>query len=122
MKRYNVMGLIDASVGCEVEAESPEDAIEAAEGALDFSLCHQCSSKVTAYNVYDHVVVDDETGEEVISSQSDKGRKRIAELEAENTKLRGFVADLAGSVRDNLELTLGLGGEVITALMKRHQL
>lgn len=80
--KYHVLGLIDATCSCVVEAETPEAAITAAEEKLEFALCQQCSNKVTADNLYDFIVSEAEGGEKLISSEQDRNRTRITELEA----------------------------------------
>lgn len=41
-RRYTVVGEVTISMHVEVEASSPEEAIERAEAAPMMSLCHQC--------------------------------------------------------------------------------
>lgn len=55
--KYLVIGHVAASVSTIVEAELPEDAIDAAD--LDASLCHQCARDVSIGDVYAHTVVED---------------------------------------------------------------
>lgn len=55
MAKYLVFGLASATVSDEVEAASPEEAVENA--VLLPSICHQCSHKVELGDVYEISVI-----------------------------------------------------------------
>jgi hypothetical protein len=68
MPKYTVIGLVSASVSAKVEANTPQDAIEAAE--LCASICHQCADDLDVGDVYETLVVDT-AGEEVYRNSRD---------------------------------------------------
>jgi hypothetical protein len=68
MAKYLVFGVACATVSDEVEAHSPEEAVENAD--LSTGLCHQCSYEVELGDVYEISVVQD--GREVWSDKQDE--------------------------------------------------
>ena len=58
MAKYLVFGLVGATVSNEVEASSPEEAVENAE--LSPGLCHQCSHEVELGDVYEISVMQND--------------------------------------------------------------
>ena len=68
MAKYLVFGLASATVSEEVEAASPEEAVENAE--LSPSICHQCSREVELGDVYEISVIHD--GKEVWTDKGDE--------------------------------------------------
>ena len=99
MTKYMCLVIIDASVGVEVEANSPEDAVNAAfnDKRTSVSLCHQCSDDVDIGDAY-RVIVHDASGDkELLDSEAKPSEKieslqaRIAELEAAPSQTQGKV-------------------------------
>lgn len=74
MAKFTVMGLVSATVYADVEADSPEEAMEQAE--LSASVCHQCAKELEVGDVYDMQVVD-EAGEAVIKFDEEVRRERM---------------------------------------------
>jgi hypothetical protein len=74
MAKYTVMGMVDATVYEDVEADSPEEAREQAQ--LGSSICYQCSKEIEVGDIYDTKVLD-ESGEVVIESDEEVRRERM---------------------------------------------
>lgn len=68
MAKYLVFGLAVATVSNEVEASSPEEAVENAD--LSPSLCWQCSHEVELGDVYEISVI--QNGKEVWTDKQDE--------------------------------------------------
>ena len=85
MSKYSVTGIIDASVGCDVEAETPLEAAEAAYDVLDApGLCHHCARDVDLGDLVS-LIIFDEGGNEVFNDDYlDEQNKRLKE---QNKKL-----------------------------------
>jgi len=81
---YLVIGLVDAVVNIDVEADSPEAALEEAQSSAHASVCGQCSEELEVGDFYGWRVLEDGgAGEEVYSDDEAKGlRARLATLEA----------------------------------------
>lgn len=87
MNTYEVTLLIDASIGVDVEANSPEEAVEKAENESgSVSLCHQCSRELQTGDCYGAIVYVD--GKEVADTT------RNGTLKAENATLRTRITEL----------------------------
>ena len=123
MPKFTVIAEIGASTSADVEADSPDDAINKAQ--LRRSLCHQCASHIDIGDPYGFVVLD-EAGEEVLNEAEDR------EAAHETGRGLGEVADAAGlrpvvlssweagwerpSVEQMTDLLLGLGPVVDATL------
>lgn len=65
MTRYTVIGLVDATVAEEYEAESSEEAFDKALANMDIpTICHQCASEIDIGDVTKFIVINEETGQE----------------------------------------------------------
>ena len=65
MPKYTVCYSIMGSGTIEVEAETPEKAVEIAEGEAYVSVCHQCAREIEDPELYEITGVIDEAGKEV---------------------------------------------------------
>lgn len=74
MAKYMVFGLASATVSREVEADSPEQAVEDAD--LSTGLCYQCSEEIDVGDVYEVKVEQD--GKEVWSDRGEDNKDVIA--------------------------------------------
>ena len=68
MAKYLVFGLVSATVSEEVEAASPEEAVENA--VLLPSICHQCAHEIELDDVYEISVIHN--GKEVWTDKHDE--------------------------------------------------
>ena len=70
MAKFMVMGLIDATVSIDVEADTPADAVEKAcdTGQMNPSVCHQCSRELEVGESWCFRVYD-EDGEQVYTDE-----------------------------------------------------
>jgi len=95
MSKYQVCIIIDASNTVEVEADSPEDAMDLAYNMDEASpsLCHQCSHDVGLAEAIKTFVYD-EDGNEVLDDCQQKNE--IKELEAQNAEQKEEIERLKG--------------------------
>lgn len=74
MQKYIVMGLVDATVTREVEADSPEEAAQKAE--LCVSICHQCSGELDVGDVYTVRVMNENCTEQLWTNAVDSNTEK----------------------------------------------
>jgi len=88
--RYHVIGLVDATVTVEVEADTPEAALERAyeDERMHVSVCHQCAREVQVGEVYAARVIDDDgAGDEVLTDEQPRLElATVEQLKAELAK------------------------------------
>lgn len=91
--KYTVMGLVDATVLEDVEADTPEQAYELGIDSLHASVCHQCSDELQVGEIY-AVRVLDADGEEVFTDEDERiSKKELARLRRIEAAARAYAAE-----------------------------
>lgn len=90
MAKYLVMGLVDAHVAVEVEAETVDAALESGSPQLHASACAGCSDRLSVGDVYAVQVIDDGGAGEVVYTDETLRLElaTVEQLEAELAKRR----------------------------------
>lgn len=91
---YSVIIGVDCNYVRDVDAASPDEAIEKAQDECPPGLCHQCSSHYNHDSEMTYAIVTSADGKKVLleaNELTDAHKARIAELERDNAVLRRFV-------------------------------
>ena len=111
--KYIVYGHVAATTQEEVEADTPEEALDLAGAAFSPSVCHSCAENLTIGEVYDSYVTTEDGDVVLTSEMEDKEeahRAKVAKLEKEIEDLKqqlnkrssvslGDLDELAGDFR-----------------------
>jgi len=92
MPTYRVVAIVDATVTCTIDAETPEEAVLLADLGNP-GLCHQCGKTLTCGDVVDVTVLDPITDDTLLPFDRDA---RSALRDARIAQLQALVLQLSG--------------------------